>query len=174
MLSFFSLIQCCGTFIIKRGVGQALFIYVMMTEISVQSTTSQSDEALTGNLKQCTSLRKATVGYNSPFFIIPTVRTLKKSRQIVSSNHGQVITKAEYGVDLCSDWYFSWENRLKRLMSCTVSTHGSVLAKKLLNWHFHCLSSRGERQRVPSTPQGFWVTVSIGVFKTAEAASNVE
>lgn len=61
---------------------------------------------------------------------------------------------------------FSPDNCLERLMSFTVSTDAAVLAKKLLIWHFHCLSSRGERQRVPATPQGFWVTVSVGVFKT--------
>lgn len=151
-----------------------------MAVISVQRRCMiLNEDALKGNQKQCTTVlvyisvhsqKQLGTVYLLSFYLVHT----SESKQKLSSNHGQVITEAEYRVDLCTDWYFSWDNCLKRLMSFTVSTDGAVLAKKLLIWHFHCLSSRGERQRAPATPQGFWVTVSVGVFKTPAAASNVE
>ncbi len=60
-------------------------------------------------------------------------------------NHGQVITEAGYGVDLCSDWYFSWDNCLKRLMSCTVSTHG----QKTFNLTFPSSIIKGRKTKSP-------------------------
>lgn len=73
--------------------------YVQTTKRSVQRLKLK---VLSRNLKQ--QLKSVTiVGYSFPFTLKPTVHMNKESEQKLSSSHEQVITKAEYGVDLYSD-----------------------------------------------------------------------
>lgn len=69
---------------------------------------TQKDDALQGNQKQCTTVlvyislhSQEQLGAVSllSFYLLHT----SERRQRLSSNHGRVITEAEYRVDLCTD-----------------------------------------------------------------------
>lgn len=83
-------------------------------------------------------------------------------------------TRFKSVVDLCSDWYYLWDNCLKKANEAHSVYRQPRPGHKLLIWHFYCLSSRGVRQRVSVTPQGLWVTASIGVCTTDAEAGNVK